>query len=146
MPPDTRPVESAEFAALDAFLADRIAGSNLAMTGIMDVKDLALQIREDSGNIIGGVSGHTWGGTCRIDHLWVDLGHRGLGLGQPLRAAAETQARERGCSQIVLSSHSFQAPRFYEKLGFMNIGEIADHPRGHSDLIFLKRLTDREAP
>jgi len=138
------PVESTDFSALDAFLADRIAESNLDITRIRDVKDLALQIKDNSGKIVAGLSGHTWGGTCRINHLWVDPGHRNHGLGHQLMAAAETHARERGCSQIVLSSHSFQAPRFYEKLGFIKIGEVADYPRGHSDLIFIKRLTDRD--
>jgi ribosomal protein S18 acetylase RimI-like enzyme len=135
------PVEVTDFPALDAFLADRIADSNLEVTKLTDVKDLALQIKDGTGNILAGLTGFTWGGTCMINNLWVHPGHRNLGLGRELMATAELHARERGCSQIVLSSHSFQAPRFYENLGFAKIGEIAEYPMGHSDLIFVKKLS-----
>ena len=44
-----------------------------------------------------------------------------------------------------LSTHSFQARPFYEKLGYEIVGEIRDNPAGHS-LFFLKKALrgDRE--
>lgn len=141
----TYSIESTEFATLDTFLAERIEESNLDVTGITNVEEIALQIKDSGGQIIAGLSGYTWGGACVIRHLWIVAAHRKLGLGRRLMAAAETRAQERGCSQIVLSSHSFQAPQFYEKLGFARTGEIAGYPRGHSDILFIKHLRQPDA-
>jgi hypothetical protein len=40
----------------------------------------------------------------------------------------------------LLSSHSFQAPDCYEKLGYVRQASIADHPVGHANIVFAKRL------
>jgi hypothetical protein len=57
-----------------------------------------------------------------------------------LYAAAEQEARRRGCTQIVLMTFSFQAPAFYAKRGFDVVATIDDHPRGHKSYLMRKRL------
>jgi ribosomal protein S18 acetylase RimI-like enzyme len=37
-------------------------------------------------------------------------------------------------------THGFQAPDFYRRLGFEQVGELKDYPRGHSDVVFRCRL------
>jgi ribosomal protein S18 acetylase RimI-like enzyme len=62
-------------------------------------------------------------------------------LGTTLMHAAEREAVRRGCHQIVLSAHSFQAPRFYDKLGFRRLAAISNYPRGHENIIYIKYLS-----
>jgi ribosomal protein S18 acetylase RimI-like enzyme len=88
----------------------------------------------------GQLSGHTWGGTCQLSTLWVDEPHRRSGLGSALLSAVEAEASRRGCTQVALLTHDFQAPRFYERHGYRRVGEIPDYPTGHAQLVYLKRL------
>jgi len=62
-------------------------------------------------------------------------------LGTRILRAAEAEAIRRGCSQVVLLSHSFQAPRFYEREGYQRMVEIEGRPKGYSDIVFVKSLT-----
>jgi GNAT superfamily N-acetyltransferase len=132
-------LSEAECQELESFLADRIYEFNSQATGYFDGKLLAGSIRDDWGKVIAGFSGHTWGGCCYISHVWVHEQHRGKGLGKTLLQVAETEARHRDCMQVVLLTHSFQAPRFYEHLGYERKYAIEGRPKGHSD-IFPMRL------
>ena len=49
-------------------------------------------------------------------------------------------ARAKGCTIVLLASHSFQSPGFYERHGYVRQAEITDHPIGHSSIFFAKRL------
>jgi GNAT superfamily N-acetyltransferase len=130
----------AECQQLGAFLADRIYEFNAKTTGYFDGRLLAGSIRNDAGEIIAGFNGHTWGGSCEISHIWVHERHRGKGLGTLLLRSAEDEALARGCVLVVLATHSFQAPHFYERLGYERKYVIEGHPKGHADVIFVKVL------
>jgi ribosomal protein S18 acetylase RimI-like enzyme len=54
--------------------------------------------------------------------------------------AAEREATRRGCVQIVLSTHSFQAPEFYESLGYIRLAAIPNYPKGHENILYIKYL------
>ena len=121
-----------------AFLEDRINEYNFATTGITDGQLLALLVRDDGGRLVAGLYGWTWGGTCEVRFLWVQEGLRRQGTGRRLLVEAEAEAQRRGCGQVVLSTHSFQAPGFYRKMGYAVVGQFDEYPAGHT-LYFLRK-------
>ena len=125
---------------LEAFLGDRLYEFNSRITGIYDGALLNASVEDESGNIVAAISGHTWRGCCEIGRLWVHESMRGTGIGTALMQAAEREAVRRGCHQIVLSTHSFQAPRFYEKLGFRGLAAIPNYPQGYENILYIKDL------
>ena len=141
-----RPVEfhdESRCREIESFLAERIYEFNVKATGYADGRLVAGTIQDDAGEIIAGVNGHTWGGCCVIDHVWVHERHRGQGLGKTLMRAAESEAVHRGCEQVVLITHSFQAPEFYEHLGYEREYAIEGRPKGYADIVYVKRLSDK---
>jgi ribosomal protein S18 acetylase RimI-like enzyme len=121
------------------FLDDRLYEFNASRSGIDDGKLLAVFARQ-RGRIVAGLYGWTWGGCCHVKLLWVEERHRGGGIGTRLMAMAEREARARGATQMLLETHSFQAPAFYRRLGFEVVGEFSDYPLGHRQLFLRKRL------
>jgi ribosomal protein S18 acetylase RimI-like enzyme len=126
--------------AIARALADEINAFNIRTTGVDDFEELLVAETSQDGTLIGGIYGWSWGGTCWIDALWVREDMRGRDVGSRLMQAAERIARARGCVQVALDTHSFQAPGFYERHGFELTGELPDYPVGHSKLLMRKRL------
>jgi GNAT superfamily N-acetyltransferase len=125
---------------LSDLLDKEIYAYNVAATGYADGRRLGISVRADDGALLAGLSGWTWGGCGYIEYLWVSQDHRGSGLGTRLLAAAEHEVRRRGCDQVALSSHSFQAPGFYLKSGYSECGRTPAYPRGHEEIHMVKRL------
>jgi ribosomal protein S18 acetylase RimI-like enzyme len=144
-----RSLASAPLHVLDAprpsdigFLEERIDEHNMTVTGIRDARLLAIFVRDASDAIVAGVYGWTWGGCCEVQMLWVDDRYRGRGFGTRVMNAAEAEARLRGATQIVLSTHTFQAPAFYARLGFVEVGRVDGYPAGHAAIYLRKALVD----
>lgn len=75
-----------------------------------------------------------------VDTMWVEEGLRGRGLGAGLLAAAEEQARRRGCRWSKLNTWDFQAPDFYLRCGYQEYGRELDYPPGHTNFLLRKDL------
>lgn len=122
-------------------LHDELYRFNQEATGYRDGRGLGLRVGDASGELVAGLAGWTWGGTGYVDVLWVRADSRGAGLGGRLLAAAEAEATARGCTSMVLSTHSFQAPDFYRSRGYLECGRSPEYPVGHSQLHFTKSLS-----
>lgn len=130
---------------LDAFLADRIYEFNAQATGCEDGQSFAAAGRNEHGEIICGISGYTWARCCYIAYLWVHEAHRRRGLASALIRRVEDEARRLGCAVVIVSSHSFQAPGFYERMGYEVVATVANHPVGHANIVFSKVLAEDDA-
>ncbi|MGE1175067.1 N-acetyltransferase [Pseudomonas sp. BW7P1] len=113
---------------------------NVAQAGIKVSEPLTLLVRDEQGNILGGLYGRLVCQWLFVDLLSVPEQGRHQGIGTKLMRMAEDLAREKGCIGAWLDTFDFQAPAFYRKLGYSQFGELTDYPPGHKRLFFQKRL------
>jgi predicted N-acetyltransferase YhbS len=113
---------------------------NEAQAGPPNAQLLALLVRDDNGEILGGLYGRFFYQWLFIELLSVPEQARGQGMGSKLMQMAEDLAREKECVGIWLDTFDFQAPEFYKRLGYSELGQIADYPPGHKRFFFQKRL------
>jgi ribosomal protein S18 acetylase RimI-like enzyme len=104
-----------------------------------DPAEFALDLVID-GQMAGGLVADTNWNWLHISVLAVDVEHRGRGHGTALMRCAEAIARERGCVGAWVDTFSFQAPVFYERLGYRRFGELSSYPDEHSRIFFSRRL------
>jgi len=126
--------------------AQKIIGEGLntyndAIVGYADRMPLAVIVRDgDSGQVLGGICGRTSLGLLFIDTVYLPESLRGQDVGTRMLAMAEEEGRRRGCKNGVLYTISFQAPRFYERLGWRVFGEVPCDPPGTSRVFLTKAL------
>jgi GNAT superfamily N-acetyltransferase len=129
-------------AELNSFLGERIYEFNIQATGFDDGRPFAGVVRDEAGNVVAAINGHTWGGCCHVVHLWVQQQMRRCGHGSARLRSAEQEAIRRGCKRALLLTHSFQAPEFYERLGYVRMATIANYPQGHAQHVYVKQFGD----
>lgn len=113
---------------------------NVAQVGDPRVRLVALVVRDDEGETIGGLWGRIAFDWCFVELLVVPESHRGQGLGRDLMVRAEALAREAGCVGLWLDTFEFQARGFYERLGYSLFGELGDYPPRYKRFFLQKRL------
>ena len=119
-------------AGLDAY--------NSAQPRLRDVRSVHVIAKLTSDRVIGGAIGRTWGSCCELLQLWVHEAHRGQGFGTELMHRLETEAEVRGCSLVYLTTYSFQAPTFYDQLGYTVALETTGYTGGITMFCMQKRL------
>ena len=134
---------SEEEAELNSFLDARIYEFNVQATGLSDGRPFSSVIKDEGDNVVAAISGHTWGGCCHIVNLWVHESKRRRGIGRALLQSVEEEAARRGCTQSLVFTHSFQAPIFYERLGYARQASISDYPRSHAQYVYVKQLGNK---
>lgn len=87
-------------------------------------------VRDAAGSIIAGIGCSTYLSSLEVEVLWVHKEHQKQGHAAKLLQAAECEAKQAGCTLAHLTTYSFQAPRFYQKMGYHICGEIDGFPDG----------------
>jgi GNAT superfamily N-acetyltransferase len=124
-----------------ALVSDALDRFNIDTTGIDDRRPLAVLVRDPATReVIGGLTGRTSLGMLFVDLFHLPVRLRGGGLGSEILRRAEDEARSRGCRTAVLYTISFQAPGFYRKHGWRQLGEVACDPPGTSRVFMTKEL------
>jgi len=94
----------------------------------------------DSGEVVAGITGAAYWGKLHIRILWVHPDYQSKGLGSRLVDWAEERGKELGCTSVMVDTMSFQAPRFYAKLGYRQFGLSEGYEGGASRHYFEKML------
>lgn len=91
----------------------------LEMTG-MDGKQesIAFTATDAEGGFAGNLTAEIFWGALHIKYLFVEEAYRGQGLARILMEYALQYAREQRCPFAFVETMSFQAPDFYQKMGF----------------------------
>lgn len=117
---------------------DSIRQFNLKVSGHERPRPVAVFLRDEQGQIIGGVQGDLWGSSMHIAALWVTKSERGKGHGSALMTALEKHAAARGHLLVYVETTSFQALPFYEGLGYRIFGTLPGIAE-HCTLFFLRK-------
>lgn len=127
--------------ALDLRLNEELDRFNESATSdVPPAQELTVRA-EHAGRLVGGLSGWTWGQASAIAMMWVEEETRGAGLGASLIGAFENEARDRGCLHIFVTSFTFQAPGFYQRLGYREVFRWRSVPIvGRDDVHMYKEL------
>ncbi|MCG6145472.1 GNAT family N-acetyltransferase [Leptospira bandrabouensis] len=72
--------------------------------------------------------------------LWVAEEKRGMDLGTKLLIQIEEEAKTLGATLVFGYSFGFQAPKFYTKLGYKEVGMIPNYPEGQNCYFLCKKL------
>lgn len=123
-----------------ALLEERVAAAAVAAAGLGEDEEFGIFSRDDEGRIVAGISGVVWGGCCELQAIWVEEALRGRGLGRALMAAAEAEARRRGCGLVVFLAYDLLTAGLYERLGYDTAGVIEGCPAGSAVRWYRKAL------
>ena len=117
-----------------------LAAFNEADVGPAERTPLAVVVRNEAGTIVAGTSGYTAWGWLYVQWLWVAEAQRGQGLAGRMLAAAEEEARARGCHASYIDTFSPVALKAYERAGYVPFGKLDDFPTGRTRTFLQKRL------
>ncbi|WP_355660478.1 GNAT family N-acetyltransferase [Halomonas salifodinae] len=98
----------------------------------------AFFLKDDAGEIVGGLWGETFYEWLYVDLLYVPESLRGTGQGAELLARAEALAEEKDCVGVWLYTFGFQALDFYQRQGYTIFGDLPV-PSRRSTRYFLKK-------
>ncbi len=118
-------------------VSDGVFKAHANLIGEKD-KSFSVFLRNDAGQIFGGIHATFDSESVYLESLWVDDTLRHQGYGKKLLNAVEQEAIHQGCHLSTTNTWDFQAEGFYLKNGYARIGEIKNYWKRHS-MIFLRK-------
>jgi GNAT superfamily N-acetyltransferase len=116
---------------------------NNERAGPLDYSRKVISVRDARGRLAGGLILESYWRESYIELLWVSARLRGAGCGRRLIKVAERVAKKRGSVLIHLNTYSFQAPGFYEGLGYKPFGTMKGSPEGQCRYFYFRKLNSR---
>ena len=132
-------LESPEQELID-YLDKKIDEFNWANWEVSKRLPLAVQIKNDQGEVIAGAAARSFGDWLLLDTLWVSDDLRGQNIGSEILKEIEASGKKRGCIKCLLDTLSFQAMPFYEKHGYETQWVQQGYPKTGSKYFMLKEL------
>lgn len=130
--PDPQLTDEVVFTGLRSF--------NETFLGPIGSEPLAVDVLDDSGNLIGGAVAAvhlTW---LFIHMLWLPENLRGGGTGTQVLRTLEQEALARGAKRAILDTMSFQAEGFYARRGYTECGRVPNFASGYDRIYMIKDL------
>ena len=131
----------------EEYITNQLVAFNLAHSTALPGEQheplpLHLYVLDQAGTVLGGLVGrtHSIPSWLEISVIWIDERVRSQGLGRQLMERAEGEARQRGCCYARLATSNYQAPAFYQKLGYTPYGTLEHCPPGETVFYFWKSL------
>lgn len=124
------------------FLRDAVLAQRPADAPSQDRKSppFAILEKDNNGKIVAGLMAYVHPGWLYIDLLWIEESRRNQGLGRALMQRAEQEALNRNCHSIWLWTQDFEAPAFYEKLGYTRFTTFENFIHNHQRIGYRKRI------
>lgn len=91
--------------------------------------------------LVGGIQYRWYGEDGYVDYLAVHESWRGQQIGAQLIRAMESALAQQGCRRVFIDTEAFQAPGFYERMGYRKVGHTPEHMGGYDRLTFRKDLS-----
>ena len=109
-------------------IGDFIHSYNRAKREASESEPLNIYVEDESGELMAGLVGETFGNWLEIEYLFVKEDIRGQGIGSQLLQQAESEAKKRNCRFAFVNTYQFQAPAFYQKYGYKEVFTLKDYP------------------
>jgi ribosomal protein S18 acetylase RimI-like enzyme len=117
-----------------------LATFNGTFTGPVFREKVSSFVKNDSGEVIGGIIGEINWNWMHIEGLWIDESFRNFGWGLKLLSEIEEYSLSKKITNVRLETTSFQALNFYVKAGYSVFGELKNMPVGHTSYYLQKQL------
>lgn len=103
------------------------------------MEPFAFFIRDTKGNIVAGCNGNFGYDWVYVDQLWVAESYRDQGYGSELMKSAEELGKKKGCIFAAVNTMDWEAPDFYQKLGYQI--EFERHGLAKNSVFYYLRKT-----
>ena len=121
-------------------IARSLTEFNEADVGATERVPIAVLVHDAAGELVAGISGYTGWGWLYVQCLWVAESQRGQGLAARMLAAAEDEARSRGCTGAYIDTFNPVALKTYKRAGYEPFGELEKFFMGRTRTFLQKAL------